>query len=113
LGRNEALFWWSRYWYSLGSIFAAFLGLFCILVNIDSFQNIRCLRIWENLSWPHGWRAEIGLATEGSLIMGYHNGILSLVIDGCLSENWGFKISVSSSGFYLTYKWFCFIVSGH
>jgi hypothetical protein len=61
--------------------------------KIDNFKKIRCPRIWKILSWPDGRSAKDGLATEGSLMICHHNCILSLVIDECRREKWGFKVS--------------------
>ncbi len=83
---------WYRYLkISLGSMFLAFLWLFWPKIN--NFLKIRWSRIWKNPSWPDGKR--VGLLAEVSLWPDLEDCILSLVIDECPRENWGFLVPAS------------------
>jgi hypothetical protein len=61
-----------------------------ILINLCWDKNFWHIfnshRIWKNLSWLDGRRAEVGLVTECSLMIWHHSCILSLVFDDCLSD---------------------------
>ncbi len=78
--------------------------LWKIVKNWQFKKKIRWSRIWKILSWPDGGSAKDGLLAEVGLILSHHNCILSLVIDECRREKWGFKVSAFIQDFSW-HKW--------